>query len=164
MVADFGPSNIGKSGPAYGVAAAKVYTECYDRIVVESRKVDPVLQFVGPELGPEKWDAEQSTQFIGYFMDPENHEDKKAPQWVSFHYPAGALCGAPAARADSSQLFQKLDCWLTGGVADVETIRQKVAPDAGLFCNEIYDGGKCPSEAAAERIVCDLCHHTCDRG
>ena len=34
----------------------------------------------------------------------------------------------------------RLDCWITGGVADVERIRQRIAPEAGLLCNEIYDG------------------------
>jgi hypothetical protein len=44
----FGPDNMGKSGPAYGVDAAKVYTTCFDAIVKESRKVYPTLEFVGP--------------------------------------------------------------------------------------------------------------------
>ena len=136
----FGPDNMGKSGPAFGVDAAKAYTTCFDAIVRETRKVYPTLKFVGPELGPEVWDKEKSTQFIGYFMTPENHADKKAPPLVSFHYPSGALCGAPKVRDDSSDYFQKLDCWITGGVADVEAIRRRVAPDTGLFCNEIYSG------------------------
>merc|ERR1712232_546804 len=136
----FGPDNVGKSGPSYGVDAAKAYTTCFDAIVAESKKVYPTLQFIGPELGPEVWDPEHATQFLGYFLDPSNHADKKAPQWVSFHYPSGSLCGAPKVRKDSSDYFQRLDCWLTGGVAGVEKIRQEVSPETGLFCNEIYDG------------------------
>jgi hypothetical protein len=42
------------------------------------------------ELGPEVWDPEHSTQFIGYFLDPKNHEDKKAPKWVSCAYSTAA--------------------------------------------------------------------------
>ena len=44
----FGPDNMGKSGPSYGVDAAKIYTTCFDAIVKESRKVYPTLEFVGP--------------------------------------------------------------------------------------------------------------------
>ena len=44
----FGPDNVGKSGPSYGVDAAKIYTTCFDAIVKESRKVYPTLEFVGP--------------------------------------------------------------------------------------------------------------------
>ena len=40
----FGPDNMGKNGPAYGVAAAEVYTTCFDAIAAESRKVYPTLQ------------------------------------------------------------------------------------------------------------------------
>ena len=50
---------------------------------------------------------------------------------ATVHYPSGKLCGAPKVRSDSSDYFQKLDCWLTGGVADVEKIRQHVAPETG---------------------------------
>ena len=134
----FGPDPDRHFGP-WGSGAAN-YTKCYDAIVAESRKVYPDLKFVGPELGPEGWDGEHATQFLEYFLDGANHADGKAPDYASFHYPAGALCGAPPVRADSSAYFQKLDCWITGAVADVERIRQRIAPKAGLLCNEIYDG------------------------
>ena len=68
-----------------GVPAAKAYTRCYDAIVSESRKVYPALEFVGPELGPIKWDKEHTTDFLGYFLDPHNHADGKAPNQISFH-------------------------------------------------------------------------------
>ena len=59
-----------------------------------------LLQFVGPELGPEVWAAEQSTQFIGYFLDGKNHADKKPVRklclsvlaGLSTAKLAGALC------------------------------------------------------------------------
>ena len=53
---------------------------------------------VGPELGPEVWDGEHATQFIEHYLDGANHADGKAPDYASFHYPAGALCGAPPVR------------------------------------------------------------------
>ena len=69
----------------YGVPAAKAYTRCYDAIVSEARKVYPTLEFVGPELGPIKWDKEHTTDFLGYFLEPRNHADGKAPNQISFH-------------------------------------------------------------------------------
>ena len=56
--------------------------------------------------------------------------------------------------------FQMLDCWLTGGVADVEAIRRRVAPETGLFCNGPRRPGavKRPSRFPMEiHIVWDFC-------
>ena len=86
------------------------------------------------------WNGEKATEFMTYFLNSTHHADGKSPDYASFHYPAGSLCGAPAIRKDSSDFFQKFDCWLTGSIADVERIRQRIAPETGLICNEIYDG------------------------
>ena len=142
-----------------GVPAAKAYTRCYDAIVSESRKVYPALEFVGPELGPIKWDKEHTTDFLGYFLDPHNHADGKAPNQISFHCkidadafidliglacrlanlkslaiadPNPTLCGQRTTPEDSSPYFQYLDCWLQNEVAAVEKIRQRVAPETGV--------------------------------
>jgi hypothetical protein len=86
----------GASNPckeSYGKKAAAAYTKCFDAIVRESRKVNPTLKFAGPELGPEAWDSEQSTEFLEYFLTPENHADGKAPDYLSYHYPENCQTG-----------------------------------------------------------------------
>jgi len=127
-------------GMGPGDNAAVEYTKCYDAIAREVKKVNPSLQLIGPELGPEDWYKENSTGFIEYFLQGQHHDTGTPPELVSFHYANQDCDWIPPARPDSSNYFRQLDCWIAGAVRPLEQFRQKVAPDTGFFCNEIYDG------------------------
>jgi hypothetical protein len=127
-------------GMGSGDNAAVEYTKCFDAIAREVKEVNPSLTLIGPELGPEKWYTEKSTEFIEYFMQAKNHDTKTAPPIVSFHYANEDCDWIAEAPADSSNFFRQLECWITGAAAPLEKFRAKYAPETGFFCNEIYDG------------------------
>lgn len=86
------------------------------------------------------WEDERDTEFLTYFLDPANHDDRSAPDFVSYHYPGDVRgCGVDP-RGDSSVAFTNFDCWIERAVLPVEHVRLRTAAETEVLVNEIYSG------------------------
>lgn len=56
------------------------YTEIYDAVTTAIHKIDPQVQFFGPEV------SGAEVQWAKYFLDPRNHNPAAPPvEWFAFH-------------------------------------------------------------------------------
>jgi hypothetical protein len=109
----------------------QLYTEIYDAIVSELKKISPETKFVGLSL------AQMSNpEYFEYFLNPKNHKTGIKPEGISYHhYSSPSVEGQPLEYYQYT-FFEKADAFLDK-VRYVESIRKRLAPQTFTMINEI---------------------------
>jgi hypothetical protein len=106
----------------------QLYTQLYDAIVTEIRKVSPRTQFVGLALA-----NPGNLEYFNYFLNPANHQPGVPLDMISYHFYASV--GANDTPQTYGNTFPQADAFL-GTVTKIEAIREKLAPHVRTTVDE----------------------------
>lgn len=105
------------------------YTQLYDAIVTEIRKVSPRTKFVGvAEATP------GSARYFTYFLDPANHAAGVPLDWISYHFYAH-VTASQAPENYGSTGFPRADAFFAV-VDQIEAARLQLAPNVRTTIDE----------------------------
>jgi hypothetical protein len=107
----------------------QAYTELYDAIVTEIRKVSPRTKFVGVAQA-----TPGSATYFSYFLDPANHQHGVPIDLISYHFYAH-VTAADTPQTYGSSGFPKADAFLKV-VDEIEAARTTLAPHVRTTVDE----------------------------
>lgn len=105
------------------------YTQLYDAIVTEIRKVSPDTKFVGVAQA-----TPGSAKYFTYFLDPANHAAGVPIDLISYHFYAHTTA-AQTPETYGSTGFPRADAFLSV-VDQIEAARLRLAPDVRTTVDE----------------------------
>ncbi len=129
------------------------YTRIYDAVTATIKRIDPKIQFIGPEL------AVYSKDWAEYFLNPRNHRKSTPLDWFSLHnYPIGGntptmwqaefFTGPLVFGAPSDRFAQQL--------RELISIRDRLSPHTKIALDELgtFDlAGGSPASTTARYSV-----------
>ena len=125
--------HFGYTGPTAAKgqnSCAQQYSRCLDAAEQAIAQVNPELaeRIVGPEFGTESTPTAgvNVTQMFEFYLDGKNHRDGKTPARFSLHWVGSDGPG-----------FHNFDTWFESVLSPVLHIRDRLAPDAQLWVNEL---------------------------
>jgi hypothetical protein len=118
------------------------YTVLYDAVAVAIRKIDPNVQFMGPEVTGSPSDI---LAWERYFLNPNNHAPSVLPlQWFSFHNyviatndPATWQAKYFANKSSNGKGFGAPALGLIDLLRDVIEVRDELSPDTKIAIDEL---------------------------
>lgn len=108
----------------------QLYTQLYDAIVTEVRKVSPGTRFVGLAL-----EQGNNLDYFTYFLNPANHRPGVPLDVISYHFYASPG-SSDTPQTYGSDSFKQADAFLAT-VDQVEAIRKQLAPDVRTDVDEL---------------------------
>lgn len=120
--------------------SAELYTELYDAIVTEIRKVSPRTRFVGLALA-----QPEDPNFVRYFLDPANHRPGVPIDMISYHFYVNVPPSETPATWGADG-FPQADGFLAN-VDQIEAVRLELAPHVRTTIDEV---GTIASAAATQ--------------
>lgn len=109
----------------------QLYTELYDEIVSQVRRISPQTEFVGLALSSS---ATRTIDYVSYFLDRRNHRPGVPVDWISYHFYASPSIDTVAGWGPSS--FPRVDAFLAS-VDRLTAIRAQLSPRTRTAVNEM---------------------------
>ncbi len=109
----------------------KLYTEMYDAIVTEMKKVSPETKFIGLSLANVR-----NPEYFEFFLNPNNHKKGISVEGISYHHYSSPSLEKQPLEFYQYTFFEKADAFLEK-VRYIENIRKRLAPNAFTTINEI---------------------------
>lgn len=109
----------------------EIYTQFYDAVVTEMRKVSPHTQFIGMSLAT----PSLNPAFFQYFLDPRNHRPGVPLDWISYHFYAVPTADQ-SPQVQEFTFFAQADGFLNS-VRYIEQIRKQLSPHTRTMVNEM---------------------------
>jgi hypothetical protein len=107
----------------------QMYTQLYDAIVTEIRKVSPRTKFVGVAQA-----TPGSATYFSYFLDPANHQHGVPIDMISYHFYAH-VTATDTPQTYGTTGFPRADAFLKV-VDEIETVRTQLAPHVRTTVDE----------------------------
>ena len=109
----------------------QLYTELYDEIVSQVRRISPQTEFVGLALSSS---STRTVDYVRYFLDRHNHRPGVPVDWISYHFYAIPSIDTIAGWGPTS--FPRVDAFLAT-VDQLAAIRAQLAPLTRTAVNEM---------------------------
>ncbi len=109
----------------------QLYTEMYDAIVRELKKISPQTKFIGISVA-----FERNPEWFEYFLNPANHAVDISLEGISYHFYGTPDFTEQDLSCYQYSFFNKADAFLDRATY-IENIRKRLAPETFTLINEI---------------------------
>ena len=109
----------------------RLYTEMYDAIVIELKKISPSTKFIGISLA-----FENNPEYFEYFLNQKNHRQGIPLDAISYHFYGTPSFGTQKLDDYQYTFFEKANYFLDR-VRYIENIRKRLSPKTITTINEI---------------------------